>query len=129
MRGSLLAASSAVLLLLAAPPLDLTPFALLALAPLLYAARGAAGVGTAAALGWLSGVVFLVGLLPWLPATIVRTQGTRQPTATALFLAYAAYEALRFATLAVGARIGRTALGRVAATTASVAKRSASYAA
>lgn len=118
MRGALLATASAALLLLGAPPFDAAPVALLALVPLLCAVRRAAGVGAAAVLGWVTGVVFLAGLQLWLPGTIARIQSLPWAPALALFLAYIAFQAMQFALFAVGARLGCTPRGRVIAATA-----------
>ena len=50
MRRALLAAGSGALLLVAAPPLDLSPLVLVALIPMLAAVRATSGAAHAAAL-------------------------------------------------------------------------------
>ncbi|MBX3024859.1 apolipoprotein N-acyltransferase [bacterium] len=118
MGGALLAAASAALLLAAAPPFAAAPLALLALAPLLLALSRARTHGRAVALAWFAGALFHLGLLPWLPAAIVRTQGIAWPAAGLLFALFAVVHALPFALVALAARIPGSAPARVAATTA-----------
>ena len=118
MRGALLAASSGAALLAAAPPLDLTPLVLLALAPLLLAVRRASGAATVATLGWLTGAVFYAGLLVWLPSTIARMEGVGWMAAVTLSSLFVAAHALQVALAALGARLGCSPATRIVATTA-----------
>lgn len=113
MRPLLAAALGGALLLAAAPPLALAPLGFVALVPLLVAARAAPGAARAAALGWLAGALFHVGLLAWLPATIARAQAVAWPTALAWFAVFVGYHALQFALALPCARLGRTAPERV----------------
>ena len=118
MRRALLAAGSGALLLVAAPPLDLSPLVLVALVPMLAAVRAASRAAHAAALAWITGVVFHAGLLAWLPQAIVHWLDVRWPPAIALFVCYVGYHALQFAGAALCARAGDAAATRIAATVA-----------
>lgn len=112
MPATLLAAVSAAALLAAAPPLAISPLALLALAPLFVALRTVGTIARAAGLGWITGAIFHAGLLPWLPATIARTQGIAWPAAGLLFAVFVAAHALQFAIVAAGVAGARSAVGR-----------------
>jgi apolipoprotein N-acyltransferase len=118
MRRALLAAGSGALLLVAAPPLDLSPLVLVALVPMLAAGRAASRAAHAAALAWITGVVFHAGLLVWLPQAIRQWLDIPWLPATALFVCYVGFHALQFAGAALCARTGGAAATRIAATVA-----------
>lgn len=117
LRRSLAAAFSGALLLLAAPPIGFTPLAFVALVPLLVTIR-TGGVAAAAALGWIAGAIFHLGLVAWLVPTIVRLQDCSTATALALFALYVAYHALQFGLAASCARLAAPGRGAVIAATA-----------
>jgi apolipoprotein N-acyltransferase len=117
MRRSLAAAFSGALLLLAAPPISLTPLAFVALVPLLVTIR-TAGLGAAAVRGWITGATFHLGLVAWLVPTIVRLQDCSTATALALFALYVAYHSLQCGLAASCARLAAPGLGAVTAATA-----------
>lgn len=118
MRGALLAATSATLLLVTAPPIGLTPLALLALVPLLLAMRRARRAADAFVLGWITGALFHAGLLLWLLPTIARMQRLALPAATGWWTLFVSFHALQFACAMAVARLGQSATTRVVATVA-----------
>jgi len=105
LHGGLLASLSGTLVVLSFSTPALTPtgppLALLALAPLLLAAR-ATDVRRAFALGWLAGVIAHVGVLHWVATAIARFEQTTAAAAVPFFAAFVAYQALQFALFAAG---------------------------
>ena len=85
--------ASGVLLVLSFPPGDLGWLAFVALVPLLLALRGAAA-RDAMRLGFVTGVVFFGGLLPWLIAVMTRYGGLWHVTSAAILVLLVAYLAL-----------------------------------
>lgn len=81
--------SSALFLVLAFPPFDLWPFAGLALVPLLRQMTAIGRPRTAFFAGWLTGWLFSLGLLHWLPAATI-SYGKVHPLLAGLLYAGAA---------------------------------------
>lgn len=95
-RNLLLAALAGGLSVLAFPKADLGLVAFVSVVPLLIAVRGT-GWRTAAKLGFATGLVFFVGSLYWVAATVVNYGGLPWVVATGVLLLLAAYLALFFA--------------------------------
>lgn len=96
MRGYLAPLASAVLIVLAAPPFDLWPLALVSLIPLYLAVRNVAPV-RAALLGWLTGFAALLGGTYWWADVLGRFAGLSLPAGIALTVLFCGYQALAFA--------------------------------
>jgi len=98
-----LAALSGLLLLIAAPPRDLWPVGLLALAPLLWATRRVSP-GQAAFLGWVCGMVVNLGVTAWALPVLDRFGQVSLASRIAFWLLNSAYQASSIALWAAGAR-------------------------
>ena len=83
---SLLAAASALLLVLAFPDFDLWPLAWVALTPLLIAVARRPRWPRAFALGWITGALFFYGSCWWLTHSMIHYGGIPAPLAYALLL-------------------------------------------
>lgn len=89
------ALATAVLMVLAAPPLDLWPLAGVALIPLYLVLRDAPPL-RAAGVAWLSALGFNLGGASWWVAMLERYFGLSLPAAGAIALGVCAYQALLF---------------------------------
>lgn len=90
--GGILALLSGGLLLIAAPPRDLWPFALVALLPLLHALRGVS-LARAVWLGWLCGFVVNLGGFRWAVPLLDDFGQVSLPTRLGVWLLVCAYQA------------------------------------
>jgi apolipoprotein N-acyltransferase len=100
-----LAALTAVLLILAFPRIDLAWLAPVALAPLLFAIAHEARPGQRFLLGYLCGIIYWFGVCHWIQFTLAEYAGVGTPVAWALFALFCLAKAMHLAVFALMAGI------------------------